>query len=270
MDINYSIKKEALRRGYSPRTIRTYQKCVEVFLRQCRKEIGRISKADIREFLDNLAEREKAGNTINVYLNALKFFFEQILNKRMKLNIRFSKIPEKLPVVLTKEELKRLFDAVENKKHKLMLQLMYSAGLRVSELINLKIEDLVLDENYGFVRKGKGAKDRVFIVAERLKPEIAELTAGRDGLLFENNRNEKYSTRSLQEIIKNAKKKEGIKKNISCHTLRHSFATHLIENGQPLTSVQSLLGHKSPETTMVYVHTANIRRLNIKSPFDEL
>jgi len=270
MDINYSIKKEALRRGYSARTIRTYCKCVEVFLRQCRKEISQISKGDLRDFLDKMAEKEKAGNTINVYLNALKFFFEQILNKRMKLNIKFSKIPEKLPVVLTKEELKKLFDAVENEKHKLMLQLMYSGGLRVSELINLKIEDLNLAEGYGFVRKGKGSKDRIFIIAEKLKPKLIDSVSNRNGLLFESNRKEKYNIRTLQEIIKKAARKTGMKKNIHPHTLRHSFATHLIENGYALTAVQSLLGHKSPETTMVYVHTANIKRLDVKSPFDEL
>ncbi len=109
----------------------------------------------------NLKEKNKAGNTLNVHLNSLKFLFEEILGKRMKINIRYSKVPEKLPIVLSKEEIKKLFNAIENPKHKLMIQLMYSSGLRVSELINLRVEDLRLEEGYGYVRQGKGNKDRI-------------------------------------------------------------------------------------------------------------
>ena len=153
-----------------------------------------------------------------------------------------------------------------------MVQLMYGAGLRVSELVNLKKGDLKTDKNYGFVRHGKGNKDRIFIVGESIRGEI-ERTAEylrEDDFSFTSIRDKSYSLRSLQMIIKNAAKKAGITKRISCHTLRHSFATHLIESGSSVSEVQALLGHKSPETTFVYVHTAGPKMIKTKSPVDEL
>lgn len=158
IDINNSIKKEALRRGYSLRTIKSYQDCAERFFKYCKKDVGKVSKVEVREYLDLLVSRGKSGNTINVYLNALKFFFENCLGKKMKINIKYSKKPVKLPRVLSKEELRKLFDAVDNSKHKLMLQLMYGAGFRVSELVNLKVNDLNINSGYGYVRQGKAGK----------------------------------------------------------------------------------------------------------------
>src|SRR3989344_5756960 len=159
MDIEYKVTREMLRRRYSKTTIKTYLECINKFFRKCKKQPEKVSKIDVREFLNNLIKRNAAGNTVNVYLNALKFFFEEILNKRMRLNIKYSKKPKRLPIVLTKDEIKRLIESIENQKHRLMIKLMYSAGLRVSELINLKIEDLEFENNYGWVREGKGKKD---------------------------------------------------------------------------------------------------------------
>ena len=274
MDIPYIITKEMLRRKYSNKTIKTYLFCIKKFLSKTNKEISKISKNEIKDYLNNLNEKEVAGNTINVHLSALKFLFEEILNKRIKLNIRYSKTPKKLPVVLTRDEVKRLFNVIDNEKHKLMLELMYSAGLRVSELLNLKVKDLELKNNYGFVRQGKGNKDRIFIIAEKLKPEIKNLIEKEnldyENYLFNSNRDNVYNVRSLQNIIKIASKKAKLQKQISCHTLRHSFATHLIEDGCSIAEVQSLLGHKSPETTFVYIHTASPNMIKIKSPLDNM
>jgi len=274
IDVNEAIKKEALRRGYSFRTIKSYQLCVEKFLETCNKTIDKISKKDVKEYLDLLVDRGKAGNTINVNLNALKFLFEKILGKKMRLDIKYSKKPLKLPVVLSKEEVKRLFSAINNEKHKLMIQLLYSAGLRVSELINLKPEDLKLEKSLGWVRGGKGNKDRLFIIADSLKTAIKELI-GKENLsgenfLFNSNRDNKYDIRSLQVIIKQACKKAKLDKGISCHSLRHSFATHLLENGYKIHEIQLMLGHKSPETTFTYLRTISPKLLNIKSPIDSL
>ena len=133
------IKKEGLRRGLSPRTIKTYSSCVERFLKHYKnKDIKKITKKDVTDYIDKLLERNAAGNTINVYLNSIKFLMENVLNKRLTYRIRYSKVPKRLPTFLTKEETRRLFDVIENAKHKLMIKLLYSAGLRVSELINLK------------------------------------------------------------------------------------------------------------------------------------
>lgn len=274
MDILERIEKEGLRRRFSPRTIKTYQYIISRFLDYYNnKDVMEITKKDIREYLENMAEKGKSGNSLNLHLNALKFCFEQLLGKRMKIGLKYSKKPIKLPYCLSKEEVKKLLACIENQRHRIMISLMYSAGLRVSELINLKVKDLNLKEKYGFVRNGKGNKDRLFIIADKLERVLIQLTAGRnkEENLFINNSGKKYSVSSLQKIVKNAAKIAKLGwKEIHCHTLRHSFATHLIENGSSLSEVQSLLGHKSPETTQVYLHTASKNMLNTKSPIDSL
>ena len=205
---------------------------------------------------------------------AIKFLLEDCLHKRMRLNIKYSKTPKRLPTVLTKEEIKKLFNAIENKKHKLMIELLYGAGLRVSELINLKVGNLEIDNGYGFVRGGKGNKDRLFILSQklidRLKELIEEGSLDKNSYLFNSNKNLKYDIRTIQQIVKKAGKKAKIEKKISPHSLRHSFATHLIENGYDVSSVQALLGHKSPETTFIYLHASSKRMINVKSPLDDL
>src|SRR3989339_361260 len=273
MDISELIRKEALRRGLSHKTIRTYRQCVRKFFNWCRKEPHEIKKADIKEYLDLLIEKGACGNTINVNLNALRFLYCQILNKRLMINIRFSKTPKTLPIVLTKEEVIRLIKAINNPKHKLMTKLIYSAGLRVSELVNLKAEHLDIANSYGWVRRGKGNKDRMFVIADTLKKELVEHIFREcpysSSYLFKGF-NGHISTATIRAIISKAAKNAGISKNIHPHTLRHSFSTHLIENGYSLTEVQSLLGHKSPETSMIYIHLATPRMLNVKSPLDSL
>ncbi|MBI2629599.1 tyrosine-type recombinase/integrase [Candidatus Pacearchaeota archaeon] len=247
-DINEAIKKEGLRRGYSLRTIQTYQEAVRRFFEFCGKETGKVSKTDLKGFLYHLEEKGKTGSTLNVYLNALKFFFEDVMRRKMNVDMKYSRIPKKLPEVLTKEEVKKLIYAVRNNKHKIMISLLYASGLRASELINLKIKDLNFRENYGFVRNGKGRKDRMFIIPEKLKIVLMQMSVSRnkEENLFLTNRNKKYDVRSLQQIVKKAAKLAGLDyKEIHCHTLRHSFATHLIEENHSIEEVQHLLGIKA-------------------------
>jgi len=274
VDIEKSIAKECKRRGYSDRTIKSYNYCISRFLKYTDKSLDKISKKDVRLFLENLSEEKMAGNTMNLYHMAIKFLFEDVLDKRMRINIRYSKTPTKIPVVLSKEEIKDLFKAIKNPKHMLMIQLMYSSGLRVSELINLKINDLETDKGYGFVRKGKGNKDRMFIIASSLKDDIKKFIGSKKlnefDYLFTSTKGRKYNTSSPRQIIKKSAELARINKKVSCHTLRHSFATHLIENGYSVSEVQALLGHKSPETTFVYVHAASPNMIKVKSPLDEL
>ena len=272
IDIEAAIEKECNRRRYSDRTIKTYIYCVNRFLKSTEKSIDKISKKDVRLFLESLSEKGRTGNTMNVYHMAIRFLFEDVLNKRIWVDIKYSKVPEKLPTVLSKEEIKKLFSAIKNQKHKLMAQLMYSAGLRVSELINLKIKDMEINKNYGWVRNGKGGKDRLFIIATSLKSELLKFIEEEkaNDWLFISQKGKKYNLRSLQQIIKKAGKEAEIQKRISSHTLRHSFATHLIEDGYSVSEVQSLLGHKSPETTFIYLHTASPNMIKIKSPLDSI
>ena len=151
---------------------------------------------------------------------------------------------------------------------------MYSAGLRVSELLNLKVKDFQFEQNYGWVRQGKGKKDRVFIVAEQLTDKllmwITKRNLENDNYLFTNSLGRKMSAQTLRKVIKYTLTLSGIHKNVHPHTLRHSFATHLIENGYSVTDVQPLLGHSRIETTLVYTHLASPKLLNTKSPFDQL
>ena len=155
-----------------------------------------------------------------------------------------------------------------------MIELMYSAGLRVSELIKLKIEDFEFSKNYGWVRKGKGRKDRLFILATRLNGQIRKFIENNNlnynSYLFKGNKGQHISKETVSIIVKRSAKKAKIEKNIHCHTLRHSFATHLIEDGYSINEVQSLLGHNSPQTTMRYVHMASPKIINVISPLDRL
>ncbi len=274
MDIVELMRKELVRRHYSPRTVETYAFCLNKFLLWLGgKEPRRINKRDIRDYLDWLCERRVAASTLNLSLQALKFCLENVLNKRFFLNLPFSKVPKRLPEVLSQEEVVRLFSAVRNQKHSLMVRLMYSAGLRVSELVSLRVKDVEFDRGCGWVRKGKGSKDRLFVLSERIREELKDFISS-EGLdaqdyLF-SGRNGHLSTRTVYAIVKRASGCAGFGKRVHPHTLRHSFATHLIENGNDLVSVQSIMGHARPDTTMVYVHTASPSLIGVKSPYDGL
>ena len=273
MDELYLLKKEALRRGLSHRTVVTYCQCVKQFMRKCRKELLKVSKKDITDYIDSLVEKEACGNTLNVHINSLRFLFQEVLGRRIMFRIRYSKTPKALPVFLTKGEVVRLFEAVENPKHRLILEFIYSAGLRVSEVVRLKKQDLEFERRIGWVRKGKGGKDRPFIIARFLAPKLGAYikdSCKKSDYLFLGLKNTHLSVRSVQEIVKHAAVRVGIKKNVHPHTLRHSFATHLVENGYEVCVVQPLLGHNSAETTMVYVHMARPALLGVESPYDSL
>lgn len=271
MDVPELIRREGLRRGLSYKTIRTYRYCVRKFFMRCRKDPKEINKSDIKKYLDLMIDNGACGNTINVYLNALRFLYCQILNKNLMIRLKFSKTPKKLPIVISKDEVIRLITAINNPKHKLMVKLIYSAGLRVNELVHLMPEDFDIANGYGWVRKGKGNKDRVFIIADSLKQELVEYIANEcsssSSYLFKGF-NGHISTATIRAIINQSARKSGINKHIHPHTLRHSFSTHLIENGYCVTQVQSLLGHNSAETTMVYVHMAAPKMINVRSPLD--
>src|SRR3989344_6170249 len=271
MDIIYVLQREMLRRCYSTRTIHSYVHCISSFMNFCNKDLKKVTKLDIKNYLDKHIDKGNSGSTINVNLNAIKFVMEEILNKKLMLKFKYSKTPKSIPIFLTKEEVKKLFEATKNEKHKLILELIYSAGLRVSEVVNLKLCDLDFSKNMGWVRHGKGNKDRPFIIASLLKPRLFDFVSkncnNQNSFIF-SGRNGKLSVRSVQEIVKTSAKKANILKDIHPHSLRHSFATHLIEDGCDISSVQPLLGHNSAETTLMYVHAKNPSMLKVKSPYD--
>jgi integrase/recombinase XerD len=286
MDVLEKMKKEMFRRKLSVNTVKCYLFYVRKFLLFCDKDPKKFSKKDCREFLESYMANELkwmkkrglgdevVGSTLNVVLNSLRFMMEEVLRKSMRLNIKYSKVPKSLPVCLTKKEVGMIISAISNDKHKLLVSLMYGAGLRVSELVKLKVTDLELEQNIGWVRKGKGNKDRPFIIPECLKFGILELIrkTEMDGryFLFNGFKGSHLTVRSVQMIIKKASKKSKISKNVHPHTLRHSFATHVLENGADVMTVQVLLGHNEVRTTMGYLHMLKPKLISVKSPLDNL
>ena len=256
-------------------TVVSYVFCLKRFLLWCKdKEPRAITKRDVKEYLTMLCEKNMAASTLNLHQQALKFALMNVLNKRFFIDLPYSKLPKRLPEVLTQDEVVRLFKAIDNPKHSLMVRLMYSAGLRVSELVNLRVKDFEFDKNHGWVRKGKGNKDRLFVLSEIIKQELLGFIrlngVGYDYWVFQGRVYGHLTTRTVYAIVKQASVKAGLGKRVHPHTLRHSFATHLIENGYDVTRVQALLGHNSTDTTMVYVHMASPELLGVMSPYDTL
>lgn len=215
-------------------------------------------------------ERNVSAKSIILIKAALKFFYDEVLRKNI-VNIKSPKVSQKLPIVLTKEEVKKLINSVKNEKHRLMIALLYSSGLRLSELVNLKVGDIELEERIGWVRSGKGAKDRLFIIPNvlvedlkkhiRQKEETDYIFEGHQGLM---------SPRNVQKIVSLATKNAGINKPVHVHTLRHTFATHLLESGEDIRKIQELLGHANLSTTQIYTHVSTEELKKIKNPLDSL
>ncbi|MFC2135646.1 tyrosine-type recombinase/integrase [Bacteroidota bacterium] len=268
VDVLYNMKREMLRRKLSPRTVKTYLFWVKKFLLNNKdKHPKEFSKKDVREFLYRMEEKDVSGSTLNVVHNALRFMMIDVLHKACYLKIRYAKTPSRKPEYLTKEEIKKLLNAITNEKHKLLVSLMYGAGLRVREVTRLKSNDFSFEENIGWVRGGKGNKDRPFILPEKIRFALKKRCGEKSSWVFPG-RKGALTTKTVQEIVKQAGLKAKIKKHVHPHMFRHSFATHLLENGLDVTSVQSLLGHVKPETTMGYSHTIKTKMISIKSPLD--
>ncbi|MFC1613539.1 tyrosine-type recombinase/integrase, partial [Patescibacteria group bacterium] len=201
-------------------------------------------------------------------LNSIKFLYREILKNSEKIDLKFAKRSKKLPIVLTKKEIERVFNLINNSKHRIMIELSYGAGLRISEVINLKIKDISLEELTIHIKDAKGKKDRITILPKKLKLDIQNLMAGKNKneFLFESNRGGKLSARTAQKIFEEAFKKSNIQKDATFHSLRHSFATHLLENGVDVRYIQELLGHNNIRTTQIYTKVTNNSVRNIKSP----
>lgn len=243
--------------GYSPRTIEAYSRCVS--------EIG---NKDLVEFLDKLAREGKSSFTLNQYHAAYKLYITKILKKDWNVPFPYAKRHNRLPIVLSKDEIRRIIDVTKNTKHKLMISLAYGSGLRVSEVIKIKVKDVNIDELTLLIRDAKGGKDRISISPEKLKSELQNMMTGKigDQYLFESERGGRLTTRTAQAVFEKSLKIAGIKKKATFHSLRHSFATHLLENGVDVRYIQQLLGHASISTTQLYTKVTNPQLKNIRSP----
>jgi integrase/recombinase XerD len=262
-------------RGYSENTQRTYlQHFKEFLLFFYESHPVDISETEIRNFILYLIEKRKLSkSTQNQAINSVKFFYEKVLMQERKVYYLERPMKDKrLPEVLSQEEVMRIFEALDNIKHKTMLMLIYSAGLRRSEMLNLRIGDADFDRNIVFIRGGKGHKDRQSVLSQNLIPMLQlYLKEYNPGFwLFEGQKGDRYSASSLQQVLKHATSKAGIKKFVRLHMLRHSFATHLLESGTSTRYIQVLLGHESPKTTEIYAHVSRFALDKIQSPLDQI
>lgn len=243
--------------GYRAKTIEAYSRCV--------MEIG---EQDLMEFLDKLAIKHRSTFTMNQYHAAYKLYVTKILNKNWDIPFPYAKRHKKLPIVLSKDEIAMIINCTKNIKHKLLLALTYGSGMRVSEVVNVKVGDIDLKQLSIHVKDAKGGKDRVTVIPEKLSDDLKIImSCKRPGeFLFESERGGKLTTRTAQLVFEKSLKSAGILKPATFHSLRHSFATHLLENGVDVRYIQKLLGHASISTTALYTKVTNPALLNIKSP----
>jgi len=256
-------------RNYSLKTIKAYILCLKVFFDFLETDPKILNEDKIKDFLLLLQSNHKSSQTINLYLNAIKYFYRDIVKNNKKIEIRFAKTTNKLPIVLTRDEITKIISVTSNKKHQLIISLAYGAGLRVSEIISLKIKDINLAELTIHIKEAKGKKDRITIFPKKLTGFLQQIIArgNKNDYIFESERGGKLSERTCQKIFENALIKAKINKDATFHSLRHSFATHLLENGTDVRYVQELLGHANIRTTQIYTHVTNPNIKNIKSPF---
>ncbi len=261
--------------NYSGRTIRSYEYQITTFLNFfSSNDIPTLTVDQIKQYLSIKAQEPNFSRSYqNQLISAIKLYFTYIHNRRYDLDmIERPHATRKLPSVLSQEEIRKMLDSLRNMKHKLILSLIYSTGMRVSEATALTLKDIDYEHNTISIKDGKGMKDRIVPLAERLTHDLQEYIKSYQPqfYVFEGINGSQYSPRSVQRIVKNALYKGKIRKNASVHTLRHSYATHLLENGVDLRLIQELLGHKSSRTTEIYTRVSVRSIQAVKSPFDNL
>ena len=262
-------------RNYSENTIKNYRNWFLVFLNKFpERKPSEISKNEILEFMLEFRNKQNwSATSQNQLINSIKFFYEHVLKRAKEMyDLPRAKKPDQLPTVYSQEEILAIINATDNLKHKAILSFAYAGGLRISELVNMKIADIDSKRMVINVRQGKGKKDRIVMLSEKLRLLLREYyTMYQPKVwLFEGAQGNEYSMRSISQVFQNCKKKAGINKKGGIHSLRHSFATHLYESGTDLLSIKELLGHNSLRTTMGYTHVSKKHIGNIQSPFDKL
>lgn len=273
--------RELKLRNYSRKTIDSYSMYLKkflIFLEGKRCETNNSAERDgdseqLKNFLLEMHDNGYAPQTVNLALNSVKFFYKNILERPIKARIRCAKKTLKLPVVLSKDEITKLLSCVTNRKHRLLLSLAYGAGLRVSEVCKLRITDLDFCRGLVCVNEAKGGKCRVTVLPSKLVSELKDFVGivfdGRargGGYLFPSERGGRLTTRTLQKIFGHALVQAGICKSATFHSLRHSFATHLVENGTDIRIIQKLLGHQSIKTTQIYTSVSDEVVGKVESP----
>jgi site-specific recombinase XerD len=264
------IQSELTLREYSPKTIKAYLGQLRAFVRFFgARHPQDLTNEDIHSYLLHLVEAGLSRSAVDQALNAIRFLYAEMYGKPFALkNIPRPKMEQRLPVVLFREEVKQIAIAAGNSKHRLMIEVMYAAGLRVSEIVQVRVKDIDLERLTLVVRGGAGKQDRTTVLAESLRDALSRQMAGKKSseFLFPSERGGALTTRSVAKFFKAALDAAGVEKEATPHSLRHSFATHLLEAGTDIRYIQQLLGHARLETTRIYTKVRDPKLLRIKSP----
>ena len=262
------LKERGILKGFSNQTIKSYTYNVEKFLDFLEKSRLNLSKEGVKLYL---LSQNLSVNSSRLQYASISFFFREILEKPFSFEeVPIKKKEKQLPKVISKEKIKEIINLTDNLKHKLIIKLLYSSGLRLQELIDLKRKDIDFERGIIHVKKGKGNKDRITLISEALKLDLLKYYSNnifKTEYVFEG-RNGKYTKKSVQKVLDEAGKKAGIR--VTPHMLRHSFATHLLEQGTDIRYIQKLLGHSDLKTTEIYTHVSTKDLSKIKSPLDNL
>ena len=274
-EILSNVEKELKLRGYSQKTRKAYLHHIGKFLCYFMKDPVLLDESHIKEYVLYLIDEKRVSRSYhNQAVGALKLIYEKVLNEHRMVNrLPRPRKEKKLPVVISREYVIRLLEEVSNIKHKAILMLVYSAGLRVSEVVRLKMEDIDENRRTIRIRGGKGRKDRYTLlsdVALEVLQRYKQAYPSKNWLFPGSKSGSHLTTRTVEKVLEGACKKAGIPEYITVHTLRHSFATHLLESGTDLRYIQELLGHKSSKTTEIYTHVSNKDIGKIKSPLDAI
>jgi site-specific recombinase XerD len=269
------LTEELKIRGYSPRTVKSYRDRVRIFLDFADKKIEDLELEDVRRHLVHMkVQQDLAGSTINQSLAAVRFLYVEVLSlawdsKRLRTHRR----PRRLPVALSRQEVADLIQATENLKYRTLFMVLYSAGLRLSEALQLQGQDIDSRRMKIHVREGKGSKDRYTLLSERLLEQLRgywRACRPKLWLFYGHSKFRALGTRTAQRAFATSRKQAGIHKPATPHSLRHSFATHLLEGGTNLRDIQELLGHSSLSSTMIYLRVSPQSTLSVTSPLDLL
>lgn len=263
-----TLEREVRIRGFSNRTLKSYRSMVREYFLWKRSDLQQQDEESIRNFLFHKEKHGLGAVSRNLYLNAIKFYYRDVVCTGRDISIRSAKEPLALPIVLSREEVQCLLREVKNAKHRLMIAIAYGGGLRIGEVVRLRVADVDLAGCTLHIKCAKGRKDRITVLSESLIDSLRSFTSGRGGeeYLFPSERGGRLSERSIQNVFATALRKTGIQKRATFHSLRHSFATHLLENGTDVRYVQELLGHANIRTTQRYTQVTNPIIRNIKSP----
>jgi integrase/recombinase XerD len=262
--------------GYSQKTIETYLIYLNIFSEHVKKDLKEVNSDDVVSFLSYLKQEKKSGSaTMNLVLSAIKHFYKEFLKLNLIIDIKLPKKAKKIPIVLTPKEIVDLIENTANYRNKLIIEFMFSTGVRVSECVNMKITDLNFEEHTGNVIGGKGNKDRIIILSKKWVEDYKKYLEEREKkikseYLFCSDSGKALSVDTIQKFLKISASKAGITKKISPHKLRHSFATSLLENDVNIRYIQQLLGHANLNTTQIYTKVNTNKLKEIVNPLDNM